>query len=273
MEYGGDVYLDSSRTHADHEAYLVDSGASFHLIPHKEWFCEYERYDGGDVFLGDDSINKLTRRGNIKLKIMDGRIRKLPSVLHIPRLAINLIYVRKMDDVRVKIMFEKETYRMLREEMVLMKAVWFRTMHKLQRNTISDGCNSSIVHEIGAEEVKTPITSKENTMSWHQRHGHSREKGFQVLHGKVMVEGMSNFSLDFDFCEHCIYGKQNRVRFPFEEIRVEGILELVHSDVFGPVLVPSLGKSMYYVSFIYGFSRNTWNHFLRKKSKVFDRFK
>ena len=52
---GGDVYLDSSSTHADHEAWLVDLGAYFHMTPHKEWFCEYERYDGGNVFLGDDS--------------------------------------------------------------------------------------------------------------------------------------------------------------------------------------------------------------------------
>jgi hypothetical protein len=32
-EEGGDVYLDSSSTHADHEAWLVDSGASFHMTP------------------------------------------------------------------------------------------------------------------------------------------------------------------------------------------------------------------------------------------------
>jgi hypothetical protein len=57
-----------------------------------------------------------------------------------------------------------------------------------------------------------------------------------------MVEGMSNFSLDFDLCEHCVYGKQNRVRFRSGATRAEGILQLVHSDVFGPVSVPSLGK-------------------------------
>ena len=37
--------------------------------------------------------------------------------------------------------------------------------------------------------------------------------------------------------------------------------------------VPSLGKFMYYISFIYEFSRNTWIYFLRRKSKVFDRLK
>ena len=51
---GGDVYLASSSTHVDHEAWLIDSGVSFHFTPNREWFCEYEKYDGGDVFLGDD---------------------------------------------------------------------------------------------------------------------------------------------------------------------------------------------------------------------------
>jgi hypothetical protein len=87
------------------------------------------------------------------------------------------------------------------------------------------------------------------------------------------VKVMSNCSLDFDFCEHCLYGKQNRVRFPSSATREERILQLVHSDVFGPMSVPSLGKSVYYVSFIDEFSRKTWIYFLRKKSKVFDRFK
>jgi len=54
---------------------------------------------------------------------------------------------------------------------------------------------------------------------------------------------------------------------------VKGILELVHSDVFGPMSVPSLGKCVYYVSFTDDLSMNTWIYFLRKKSEVFDKFK
>ena len=61
--------------------------------------------------------------------------------------------------------------------------------------------------------------------------------------------------------------------FPSGAKRANKILELVHSDVFGPVSVPSLGKSVYYVSFIYDFSRNTWINFLRNKSEFFDKFK
>jgi hypothetical protein len=43
--------------------------------------------------------------------------------------------------------------------------------------------------------------------------------------------------------------------------------------VFEPFPIPSLGKSVYYVSFIDEFSRDTWICFLRKKSEVFDKFK
>jgi hypothetical protein len=86
------------------------------MTPHKEWFCEYERYDGGNSFLGDDSTSRIIRRGKLKLRLIYGRIRTLLGVLHMPRLSINLISVSKMDDAGVKTIFEKETYRMVREE-------------------------------------------------------------------------------------------------------------------------------------------------------------
>jgi hypothetical protein len=76
-EEGGDVYLASTSTHADHDVWLINSGASYHMTPHKEWFSEYEKYDGGDVFLGDDSTTKIMGRGRVKLLLKYGRIRTL----------------------------------------------------------------------------------------------------------------------------------------------------------------------------------------------------
>jgi hypothetical protein len=190
------VYLASSSTHVGHEACLVELGASFHMTPHREWFFEYERYDGGNVFLGDDSTTIIIGQGKFKLMLIDGRIRKLSGVLHILGLARNLIYVRKMDDVGVNKIFEKETCRMVQGAMALLKGVPFGTLYKLQGSNISDGCNSSIVHDIGVEEEINPKISAEKVMWWHQRLGHIEEKGLRLLHGKGMVEGMSNYSLD-----------------------------------------------------------------------------
>jgi hypothetical protein len=66
--------------------------------------------------------------------------------------------------------------------------------------------------------------------------------------------------------------KKNRLRFPSRS-REQGILELIHSDMFGPVLVPSVGGYLYYVSFIYDFSRKIWIYLLRKKFEIFSKFK
>ena len=71
---GGDVYLASTSTHADRDVWLIDSGASYHMTPHREWFFEYEKYDGGDVFLGDELTTKIMGRGRVKLLLKYGRI-------------------------------------------------------------------------------------------------------------------------------------------------------------------------------------------------------
>ena len=97
-------------------------------------------------------------------------------------------------------------------------------MYKLQVSTISDGCNSFVVPDIGDEEEKTPTVFGEKAMLWHQRLGHIGEKVLRLLHSKGMVEGMSNCSLDLDFCEHWLYGNHNWVIFPSHATREKGIL-------------------------------------------------
>ena len=50
-------------------------------------------------------------------------------------------------------------------------------------------------------------------------------------------------------------------------------LELVHTDVWGPSPVTSLGGSRYYVTFIDDSSRKSWVYFLKNKSDVSETFK
>jgi len=133
-------------------------------------------------------------------------------------------------------------------------------------NTI--GSMNLVVPEVG----QVSSCAFDSTMLWHQRMGQINENNIQARHGKGMVEGMTDYFEEIDFCEHCVYGKQSQVKFPSKTMRVNGFLEVVHSDVFGPVSVPSLGGSLYYVSFIDDFSRMTWLYFLKKKFEVFERF-
>ena len=67
-------------------------------------------------------------------------------------------------------------------------------------------------------------------------------------------------------------GKNIKKRFPSSTKRSKGILELIHPYLYGPMLAPSLSCYIYYVLFIYEFSRKSWIYFLKAKSETFNKF-
>ena len=83
------------------------------MTPQRDWFNEYEKYDGGDVFLGDDSTTKIMGRGRVKLLLKYGRIRTLLGVRHIPNLSMSLIFVSNLDDAGVDTLLGKGTCKMV----------------------------------------------------------------------------------------------------------------------------------------------------------------
>ena len=90
------------------------------------------------------------------------------------------------------------------------------------------------------EQGEQTITIDFDTMLWHNRLGHMSEKSMKVLPGLKCV--------NMDFCESCVYGKQKRVSFmKIGKEKKSERLELVHTDVWGPAQVSSLGGSHYYV--------------------------
>jgi hypothetical protein len=61
------------------------------------------------------------------------------------------------------------------------------------------------------------------------------------------VDGLNDCALEFDFCEQCIYGKQNYVQFNSSFQKYYGLLDLIYSDVFGPIKFPLISKALYCV--------------------------
>ena len=75
-------------------------------------------------------------------------------------------------------------------------------------------------------------------------------------------------------CEGCILEKKFKMSFPKEsEIRARKALELIHTNVCGPIKPSSFGMNNYFILFIDDFSRKTWVYFLKEKSEVFEIFK
>jgi len=76
-----------------------------------------------------------------------------------------------------------------------------------------------------------------------------------------------------NFCESCIYGKQSCQKFPKLTLRASDLLELVHSDICGPMLGYSIRGARYFITFIDEYSQYTILYLLKQKSEAITKFK
>ncbi|KAI5435109.1 hypothetical protein KIW84_021801 [Lathyrus oleraceus] len=66
-------------------------------------------------------------------------------------------------------------------------------------------------------------------------------------------------------------GKQHGPEIPKQSTsKAKAKLELVHSDVCGPIKLASNGGNKYFITFTYDFSRKNWSYFLDEKVSAFD---
>ena len=94
-----------------------------------------------------------------------------------------------------------------------------------------------------------------------------------MLSKKKTVRGLPSISHPNEVCEGCLLGKQFKKSFPKESSsRAQKPLELIHTDVCGPIKLRSLSKSNYFLLFIDDFSSKTWVYFLKEKLEVFEIF-
>jgi transposase InsO family protein len=88
-----------------------------------------------------------------------------------------------------------------------------------------------------------------------------------------MVTSMPVFSFEHDsVCKGCSLGKNTKKPYPLSNRKSNGILELIHSDLCGPMTEPSMNGCIYYIIFIDDCSRKTWIYFLKIKDESLSRF-
>ncbi|KAG6524805.1 hypothetical protein ZIOFF_014749 [Zingiber officinale] len=89
-----------------------------------------------------------------------------------------------------------------------------------------------------------------------------------------MVQGLPQIEGKQHICEGCAFGKQHRLPFPKGvSWRAKEKLELIHTDVCGPMDTLSHAQNRYFILFIDDHTRMTWVYFMRQKSEVFMIFK
>lgn len=122
---------------------------------------------------------------------------------------------------------------------------------------------------INSKRLKTSQSNK--TSLWHLRLGHIGLNRIQIL---VKYGPLRFLEVEpIPQCESCLEGKMNKIPFGSKGNRVKGLLQLVHSNVCGPMNVKAWGAYEYYVTFIDDYSRYGYVYLMHCKSETFDKFK
>ena len=115
---------------------------------------------------------------------------------------------------------------------------------------------------------------------WHDRLGHLHLDSMKALKNRSLVNDFTvgNISNELELnaisqCEACIKGKSHRAAMPFAAThRATRLLELVHSDLCGPMTTASFNGARYFLTFIDDYSRFTVVKLLKTKDEVMQHF-
>ena len=103
------------------------------------------------------------------------------------------------------------------------------------------------------------------TYLWHCHLGHIGVKHMKKLHADGFLESLDYES--FDTCESCLMGKMTKTPF-FETMeRANDLLEIIHTDVFGPMSVEARGGYHHFLTFTDDLSRYVYIYLMNTSLK------
>ena len=147
-------------------------------------------------------------------------------------------------------------------------------MHLVKKINIEKNRSFSIVFKYEGD-IALKVNNLEESWLWHRRFGHLNFHGLKLLSQNNMVVGLPSCIEDREgVCKGCALGKHHRQPF-LKGVgwRAKKALELVHTDVCGPMSTLSHGKNRYFILYIDDFTRMTWVFFMKQKYEVFTIFK
>jgi hypothetical protein len=235
------------------DRWMLDSGATHHITPHRSDFKDYTSAKG-TVRLGDKSGQEQIGVGSVIIKSPQGCTITLSNVLHVSGVQTRFISIGALTGKGAKVNFVKDGFEIV-----------------LNRKAIAIGYLEGCLYWLNTSNVSLNLHTKSapTLHIWHQHMGHMSYDALKS-HGPSAVTG-----LDLDAstmaipttCHGCKAGKSTRKPFPGSAKTTSRILEVVHSDLAGPMQVKSIQGSLYTATFIDDYSRHAVVYCLRSKDQ------
>lgn len=227
--------------------WFVDSGATNHMSSDKSLFQRLTNINKS-VCLADDRTVMAEGVGDVQLICEDGIKVTLQNVLYVPKLGSSLVSVPKIVEKGFTVVFGENGCKITSKSGTTITAKKINGLYRLS-NEGSSALNAS---------------TSASTILWHRRLGH------------VNIDYMKKIGLATDSahlnCRSCLIGKMTRQPFPTSTSRSTRVLELVHTDVCGPMKNKTVSGYRYFVTFTDDFSRMSVVYLMNQKDEVLTKF-
>lgn len=242
------------------DGWFVDSGCSTHMTNKKAFFTELNENVKIRVVLADGSTTTSAGVGEGVVKCVDdkGVVSEIvfKDVLYVPDLDSALLSVRKLTQKGLKVKFGESRCTI---STAAGKAV---AVAELRGNLYM--LKEAEEAKLGKEARHLPNCQH----TWHRRFGHRDPAVLDRINADGLCDGVKVQDCGLrQVCEHCLEGKSSRVPFPkMSYSRAERVLDLIHTDVCGPMKNITPGGCRYLMTLIDDHSRYTVVCLLRQKS-------
>lgn len=249
--------------------WYIDSGATDHMVNNLEYLTDVRDLEVQiRVYVAKSNVFLIsTHVGNITVSVrVNGQCRSIEinDVLFVKDLRHNFLSVQRLANLGLDIVFTSKGAQIKRENRTIVFGKKIDNMYELEFNL--------------EKEVQSNICKSRNSLEiWHKRLGHLSYKNVLKL-CRGMVDGINVKNNDtcntLDICKTC--NESNITRLPFNtksKFKSKRFLELVHSDVCGPITPCTYDNRRYILTFIDDYTHFAMVYLIESKSEVFECFK
>ena len=242
--------------------WVLDTGSSIHVCNSLQGLQVSRRFDDGEQFLSIRNGNRVPvlAIGVLSL-VFESCTVELVDCHYCPSFIMCIISVGLLASCGYELTIKGDFCQVILNNTVIMKTELNNGIYVLSR-PVSVMYTSS----------KCPRVEYVNDLYlWHCRLGHINQNRINKLRGEGLLNISDSESLPT--CESCLLGKMTNSPFTGKSKHATELLNLVHTDVCGPMTVSARGGYKYFITFTDDLSRFGYVYLMRHKSESFEMFK
>ncbi|SGY38146.1 BQ5605_C003g01966 [Microbotryum silenes-dioicae] len=248
-------------------SFVVDSGATSHMVSDKSLFTTYRHIAPTKIGGIAGGINAIGT-GNIAFVAASGHPITLTGVLHTPGLPVNLLSVSCLCDTNnVRVAFTKHGIHINKDGNNIAEGA------RLDKGLyLLDADRSQCQHLalLSCSQSSVPL------LTVHRCLGHLAPSSIQKMVAAGLLEGLgagySDKEVEKFVCNACLSAKGHHLPFSNSDLHSSERLGLVHSNVLS-LPERSLTGKLYLGTFLDDYLRKLWAYAIGHKSEVFGVFK